>query len=431
MLARDGDVIVTGRVLPEGDRGPSPRRSTIPFGASIGAAGIRPVHAIDGADAVVRAGVRGFRRQFRRVRRTMTFSYRWLRAGRRIRYEPDFLVCTRLALGRSVVATVRRLRRGSRARLRQALAPWRRPRRALRCPRLRAAARGLVDRATPRRRMNGDWRVGLACGTSSRPSPGLEGVPRKPCRGGRVTMSTLLVRELAQRYGGRRRPRATQFDYLHVRRLVNDVREAISRIEGPVEEVLDVYCGCRPYDDLLPPGARSTGLDIVGNLYGVADVTSDEFLPFADASFDLVTCYEAFHYVEDPRQGVDEIRRVLRPGARRSSACRSSGSTTERSWSTAHGPGTARLVRRLGRRERHRERNRRRGQPDGDVARTGTGAYPEARWRTRAARRGLGPLRGHERCSGRPRPARPQIRRQRSDAPHESCSVTARRPKGG
>ena len=46
---------------------------------------------------------------------------------------------------------------------------------------------------------------------------------------------------------------------------LNDVREAISRIEGPLEEVLDVYCGCRPYDDLLPPGARSTGLDIVGN----------------------------------------------------------------------------------------------------------------------------------------------------------------------
>jgi SAM-dependent methyltransferase len=129
-----------------------------------------------------------------------------------------------------------------------------------------------------------------------------------------VRMSTLSVRELAEVRRSRRRPRATQFDYLHVRRLVNDVREAIGRIEGPVEEVLDVYCGCRPYDDLLPQGARSTGLDIVGNPYGVADVTSDEFLPFADASFDLVTCYEAFHYVEDPRQGVDEIRRVLRPG---------------------------------------------------------------------------------------------------------------------
>jgi SAM-dependent methyltransferase len=79
-------------------------------------------------------------------------------------------------------------------------------------------------------------------------------------------------------------------------------------------DVLDIYCGSRPYDDLLPSGARCTGLDIEGNPYGLADVVSNEFLPFEDASFDLVTCYEAFHYVEDPVHGVSEIRRVLRPG---------------------------------------------------------------------------------------------------------------------
>ncbi len=78
--------------------------------------------------------------------------------------------------------------------------------------------------------------------------------------------------------------------------------------------MLDVFCGCRPYDDLLPPSSRCIGLDITDNPYGIADVTSDEFLPFDDASFDLVTCYEAFHYVEDPRHGVAELRRVLRPG---------------------------------------------------------------------------------------------------------------------
>lgn len=55
------------------------------------------------------------------------------------------------------------------------------------------------------------------------------------------------------------------------------------------------------------------GLD-VEDRWGVADVVSDEFLPFEDESFDLVICIEAFYYVADPMRGVSEIRRVLRPG---------------------------------------------------------------------------------------------------------------------
>jgi SAM-dependent methyltransferase len=112
----------------------------------------------------------------------------------------------------------------------------------------------------------------------------------------------------------RRHPRATQFDYLHVRRLVDDLTDVLARLGDAVVDVLDVYCGTRPYDDLLSPRARVTGLDIPGNPYGVADVVSDKFLPFPDASFDLVMCLEAFHYVPDPEQGVAEIARVLRAG---------------------------------------------------------------------------------------------------------------------
>ncbi len=111
----------------------------------------------------------------------------------------------------------------------------------------------------------------------------------------------------------RRHPRWTQFDYLHVRRLVDDLQAALAPLDGLAGDVLDAYCGSRPYDDLLPAGARCVGLDVEGNPYGVADVVSNEFLPFDDASFDLVTCFEAFHYVEDPVHGVAEIRRVLRP----------------------------------------------------------------------------------------------------------------------
>jgi SAM-dependent methyltransferase len=111
----------------------------------------------------------------------------------------------------------------------------------------------------------------------------------------------------------RRHPRPTQFYFLHLRYLLRDLSAALKRVPGPVADVLDVFCGARPYEDLLPEGSRCVGLDIADD-YGLADVVTDEFLPFADDSFDLVLCLEAFHYVPDPAEGVSEIRRVLRPG---------------------------------------------------------------------------------------------------------------------
>src|SRR5262245_49179144 len=112
----------------------------------------------------------------------------------------------------------------------------------------------------------------------------------------------------------RRHPGASQFDYLHLRCLRADLETALRQVEPPPRDVLDVYCGTRPYEDLLPPTAHCVGLDVVGNPYGVADVVSDTFLPFGDESFDLVMCIQAFYYVPDPVRGASEIRRVLRPG---------------------------------------------------------------------------------------------------------------------
>jgi SAM-dependent methyltransferase len=111
----------------------------------------------------------------------------------------------------------------------------------------------------------------------------------------------------------RRHPLPTQPDYVHLRYLVAHIRHVLSGWGGEIRDVLDVYCGTRPYEDLLPDGARVTGLDI-NSRYGRPDVVSSEFLPFDDASFDLVVCYEGFHYVPDPPAGVAEIGRVLRPG---------------------------------------------------------------------------------------------------------------------
>jgi SAM-dependent methyltransferase len=124
----------------------------------------------------------------------------------------------------------------------------------------------------------------------------------------------LTSEELAAVRRSRRTPRVTQFDYLHVRCVVNDLRRALARVSSPVRDVLDVWCGSRPYDDLFPPGSRCVGLDVDPNPYGVADVVSNVVLPFPDESFDLVTCIEAFQWIPEPTLAVEEFRRVLRPG---------------------------------------------------------------------------------------------------------------------
>jgi SAM-dependent methyltransferase len=112
----------------------------------------------------------------------------------------------------------------------------------------------------------------------------------------------------------RRHPRPSQPDYLHLRYLVAHIRRALEEA-GPTGEVLDVYCGTSPYDDLLPAGARLTRMDI-NSRYGRPDVISTEFLPFEDGRFDLVVCYEGFHYAPDPAAAAAELARVLRPGGR-------------------------------------------------------------------------------------------------------------------
>ena len=129
-----------------------------------------------------------------------------------------------------------------------------------------------------------------------------------------VVRSKLSAGEVKRNRRTRRHPRRTQFDYLHLRCLLRDLAAVLARVPAG-QDVLDVYCGSRPYEDLLPERSRCTGLDI-DDRYGTADVVSQDFLPFPDASFDLVLCIEAFHYVPDPAHALAEIERVLRPGGR-------------------------------------------------------------------------------------------------------------------
>lgn len=81
--------------------------------------------------------------------------------------------------------------------------------------------------------------------------------------------------------------------------------------------VLDVGCGQKPYQSLVP-ASQYVGVDIdsgVTRRLAAADVFYDgRHLPFDDASFDAVLCSQVLEHVFTPDEFLREIRRVLRPG---------------------------------------------------------------------------------------------------------------------
>jgi SAM-dependent methyltransferase len=100
-----------------------------------------------------------------------------------------------------------------------------------------------------------------------------------------------------------------------------------------VKDVLDVGCGVghwgRLLANVLPGSARVQGVDreafwveratARAAAHGLADrfsyqVAVAEKLPFADESFDLVTCQTVLIHMPDPGAAVDEMVRVARPG---------------------------------------------------------------------------------------------------------------------
>ncbi len=165
-LGRVADVIVTGRVLPEGDSDAVP--STIADPLRREHSGTPGFFLYTQSMAVTRSSLLAFGAFDGRISPSAEdndLSYRWLRAGRTIHYEPDFLVWHRdwrspdqlsrlyvdYGVGQGLVYAKHLLRRDFRIARFVARDAY-------------AAARGLADRAIRGRRPNGDWRLGLARG---------------------------------------------------------------------------------------------------------------------------------------------------------------------------------------------------------------------------------------------------------------------------
>jgi SAM-dependent methyltransferase len=80
--------------------------------------------------------------------------------------------------------------------------------------------------------------------------------------------------------------------------------------------VLDVGCGRGFMGDwVAAQGGIYTGLDFVVSNHGPRMTQgSAQALPFADASFDVVCCIDAFEHFPEPALAAAEFYRVLRPG---------------------------------------------------------------------------------------------------------------------
>lgn len=85
-------------------------------------------------------------------------------------------------------------------------------------------------------------------------------------------------------------------------------------------ELLDVGCGTKPYEPLFAPYvSRYIGLEHPSTRHGreKVDVWGEAAaLPFDDASFDTVVAFQVLEHCEEPREVLQEMHRVLRPGGR-------------------------------------------------------------------------------------------------------------------
>lgn len=100
-------------------------------------------------------------------------------------------------------------------------------------------------------------------------------------------------------------------------------------VKEPFSDLLDAGCGTGAMLGMFRkdcPDKNYTGIDLSEKMIetakrkkldGVCFVAGDcENLPFAEKSFDVVTCSMSFHHYPDPEKFFQSLHRVLRPGGR-------------------------------------------------------------------------------------------------------------------
>ncbi len=82
-------------------------------------------------------------------------------------------------------------------------------------------------------------------------------------------------------------------------------------VSAALERGLDAY-GV----DLYYAGGSARKMAMAGSLWGarILELKDDKFIPFPDASFDLVTANQVFEHIEDFSLPVQEVHRALKPG---------------------------------------------------------------------------------------------------------------------
>ena len=103
---------------------------------------------------------------------------------------------------------------------------------------------------------------------------------------------------------------------------------------GAGHAILDVGCGAGYFLNLIRKRYREeghepliVGIDVSAHQVSymaermhregvsrvIAATANGEFLPFADESFDLVTCSEVIEHIRNPKRALEEMRRILKP----------------------------------------------------------------------------------------------------------------------
>ena len=109
------------------------------------------------------------------------------------------------------------------------------------------------------------------------------------------------------------------------RRIISGFVERIcSTLEKQPPHILDVGCGTGANLELLARYGEAEGVDVSPEALafcrerGLQNVRQGEaeHLPYADASFDLVTGLDVVEHLDDDVAGLQEMRRVLRPNGR-------------------------------------------------------------------------------------------------------------------